>query len=816
MFKNYFKVAIRSLLKQKAYSFINIVGLSVGLASCLLITFFVVDELSYDKFHKNADQIYKITLERKYPNHSTLYAIIPHSYAEVIMSDFPEVEATVRMSGQINNAVVVYRDAPNGEKRFEENFLMAADSNFFKVFTIDLLIGEADKVLVNPTDMVVTASTAKKYFGDEEAIGKTLNFFNQDFKVTGVCEDVPENSHFKFDFLTKWSDEFFGGGREANFINFSAHTYLVLKPGTNPANVEAKFPALVDRYASAQIEKDLGKSWEDYKKEGNGYQYFLQPLTSIHLDPQNIEAKMRPGGNLNYVYFLIAIAILIVLIACINFMNLATARSAERAREVGVRKTMGSERKQLISQFLIESILISLTATLVAVLLVQLALPYFNDLAGKQLQLKFTPAILSALLSLALIAGLLAGSYPAFVLSSFNPVSVMKGAVSSGGKGSWLRNGLVIFQFWISIVLMVGTLVVSDQLKFMQEKSLGYDEEQMLVVERAFALQDKQQTFLDEVERLPEIQAAGLASSMLGRQGDFFGAQWTPEGSSEILTTKSIIINDDMAHVVGFELVEGRGYSKETNDSLSVMLNEAATRALDIKDPIGKKLSLVRRTPQGNVTITYTIVGIVKDFNFQSLRDEITPLSIQSSESFGGGGGAYLYAKVKPGKLKEAVASVEVAWKQLAPEEPFKFQFLDENLKANYEAEQRAGTLFGVFAGLAIIIACVGLFGLAAYTASLRTKEIGIRKVLGATVWTVVLLLSKDFTKLILIAFVLAVPLGWYMMSQWLEGFAYRTTLSPLTFLLAGTVALVISLLTVSYQSIKAAVRNPVRSLRSE
>jgi len=816
MFKNYFKVAIRSLLKQKAYSFINIVGLSVGLASCLLITFFVVDELSYDKFHKNADQIYKITLERKYPNHSTLYAIIPHSYAEVIMSDFPEVEATVRMSGQINNAVVVYRDAPNGEKRFEENFLMAADSNFFKVFTIDLLIGEADKVLVNPTDMVVTASTAKKYFGDEEAIGKTLNFFNQDFKVTGVCEDVPENSHFKFDFLTKWSDEFFGGGREANFINFSAHTYLVLKPGTNPANVEAKFPALVDRYASAQIEKDLGKSWEDYKKEGNGYQYFLQPLTSIHLDPQNIEAKMRPGGNLNYVYFLIAIAILIVLIACINFMNLATARSAERAREVGVRKTMGSERKQLISQFLIESILISLTATLVAVLLVQLALPYFNDLAGKQLQLKFTPAILSALLSLALIAGLLAGSYPAFVLSSFNPVSVMKGAVSSGGKGSWLRNGLVIFQFWISIVLMVGTLVVSDQLKFMQEKSLGYDKEQMLVVERAFALQDKQQTFLDEVERLPEIQAAGLASSMLGRQGDFFGAQWTPEGSSEILTTKSIIINDDMAHVVGFELVEGRGYSKETNDSLSVMLNEAATRALDIKDPIGKKLSLVRRTPQGNVTITYTIVGIVKDFNFQSLRDEITPLSIQSSESFGGGGGAYLYAKVKPGKLKEAVASVEVAWKQLAPEEPFKFQFLDENLKANYEADQRAGTLFGVFAGLAIIIACVGLFGLAAYTASLRTKEIGIRKVLGATVWTVVLLLSKDFTKLILIAFVLAVPLGWYMMSQWLEGFAYRTTLSPLTFLLAGTVALVISLLTVSYQSIKAAVRNPVRSLRSE
>lgn len=816
MFKNYFKVAVRSLIKQKAYSLINIIGLSVGLASCLLISFFVIDELSYDKFHEKAERIHKITLERKYPQHSTLYAIIPHSFAEVIMTDFPEVEAAVRMSGQINNVVITYQNDQQEEKRFEENFLMAADSNFFNVFSIKLLKGEANTVLTNPTDIVVTESTARRYFGDAMAVGQTLRMFNLDFKVTGVCEDVPENSHFKFDFLSKWSDEFFGGGPRANFITFSAHTYLLLKPGANAEAVEAKFPAMVDRYASAQIEQDLGKSWADYKKEGNGYRYFLQPLTDLHLTPLNIEARMRPGGNLNYVYFLIAIATLIVIIACINFMNLATARSAERAREVGVRKTMGSDRQQLIWQFLIEAVLISAVATVVAVLLVQLALPAFNQLSGKQLTLDFSVAVAVGLIAIALFAGLLAGSYPAFVLSSFNPVLVMKGAFASNAKGVWLRNGLVVFQFWISIVLIVGTLVVSDQLHYMQAKSLGYDKEQMLVIERAFALQGRQQTYREELARLPQIQSAGIASAMMGRQGDFFGAQWLPEGSSEILTTKSTIISDEMADVIGLQIVEGRGYSKETSDSLSVLLNEAAVKTLNLQDPIGKKLNQVRRTPEGTVTTAFTIIGIIKDFNFQSLRDEITPLSIQSTETFGGGGGGYVYAKVKAGELDAAVAAAEAAWKELAQGEPFKYQFLDDNLQANYQSEKRAGRLFAVFAGLAIVIACVGLFGLAAYTASLRTKEIGVRKVLGASVWTVVLLLSKDFTRLIIIAFILAVPLGWYMMREWLEGFAYRTELKPMTFVIAGAAALIIALLTVSYQSIKAALRNPVRSLRSE
>src|SRR5688572_23209443 len=526
MFKNYFKVAFRSLVKQKVYTFINVLGLSVGIASCLLITMFVVDEFSYDKFHKRADDIYKIVLERKYPNHVTNYAVIPHSYADVIVQDFPEVQQTVKMAGAINNVLVNYTNEKQEVKQFEENFIMAADSNFFDVFSIKLLQGDPKNVLIKPTDMVVTQETARRYFGDSQAIGKTLRIFNQDFAITGVCENVPENSHFKFDFLGKWTDEAFAGGLRTNFITFSAHVYVVLKPGADAKALETKFPAMVDNYAAAQIERDLGKSWEDYKKEGNGYRYFMQPLTSIHLDPLNIEAKMRPGGNINYVYFLISIAILILVIACINFMNLATARSAERAREVGVRKTMGSLKGQLISQFLVESILISFIATGLAIGFAQIALPYFNGLAGKHLTFIFSPLFVGGLLGISLFVGFMAGSYPAFALSSIQPILVMKGNFSSNAKGSWLRNGLVVFQFFISIVLIVGTLVVSRQMEFMQNKSLGYDKEQIVVIERAFALENQIQTFVDEVKRIPGVERASSSFSLLGRQGDFFGAQF--------------------------------------------------------------------------------------------------------------------------------------------------------------------------------------------------------------------------------------------------------------------------------------------------
>ncbi|HEY5750934.1 MAG TPA: ABC transporter permease [Chryseolinea sp.] len=815
MIKNYIKVALRSLIKQKVYTLINVLGLSVGIASCLLITMFVIEEFSYDKFLTDADRIYKVALERKYPNHSTNYAIIPHSYADAISRDFAEVEGVVKVSGPINNVLVNYTDSHNEVKQFEENFVMAADSNFFSFFGLKLVKGDPKTVLTKATDIVLTQETAKRYFGQEDPVGKTLKIFNQDFNVTGICENLPDNSHFKFDFLSKWDDQFFGNGLKVNFITFSAHVYLKLKPGANATALEAKFPKMVDTYAAAQIEQDLGKAWADYKREGNGYRYFLQPLTSIHLDPTNLEATMRPGGNRNYVYFLICIASLILLIACINFMNLATARSAERAREVGVRKTMGSLKGQLVYQFLVESVLLSLFATVLALGLAQLALPYFNALAGKQLSLPFTPGILGGLLLISVVVGFMAGSYPAFALSSINPIVVMKGHFASNAKGSWLRNGLVVFQFFISIVLIVGTLIVTKQMRYMENKSLGYDKEQVLVIDRVFALNDKVQTFVDEMKRVPGVVNAAASFSLLGRQGDFFGAQFTPEGSSEILTTKAMGIDDDFAQTIGFEFVAGKGYSKETNDSLSIILNETAVKTMGITDPVGKKLKQILRRREGNVEVVFTIIGVIKDFNFQSLRDPITPLAIQSIESFGGGGG-YVMVRLNQRDANSVVNASEATWKTLAPGQPFKYLFLDQNLIAQYTAEQQAGRVFAVFSGLAIVIACVGLFGLAAYTANLRTKEIGVRKVMGASVFSVVVLLSKEFTKLILVAFLLSVPFSWFIMDRWLEGFAFRVDIGVGVFLLAGGLALLISWITVSYQSIRAAIVNPIKSLRSE
>lgn len=814
MLKNYLKIALRSLGKQKIYTVINVLGLSIGIASCFLIALFVTDEFSYDRFHANADQIYKIVLERKYPNHSTNYAVIPHSYAEVLPQDFPEVTEVVKMSGTINNVVVRY-EVNGEEKQFEENFLMAADSNFFNVFSIPVVKGDPLKALLNNTDVVVTETTAKRYFGTDDPIGKTLKFFGQDFTVTAVCQDVPENSHFKFDFLARWDVNVFGGGRKINFTSFSVHVYIVVKPGTNPRVLEEKFPKMVDTYAAAQIEQDLGKSWADYKKEGNGYRYFLQPLTGIHLDPTNIEAKMRAGGNKNYVYFLISVAILILVIACINFMNLATARSSERAREVGVRKTMGSAKSQLIFQFLTESILLSLFSTLLAVGLIYFALPAFNNLANKQLSFSPDLNFVLALAAITCFVGFLAGSYPAFVLSAFNPAVVMKGNFSGNTKSAWLRNGLVIFQFFISIVLIIGTLVVADQMHYMQRKSLGYDKDRILVIERAGSLGNNTESFLEEIKRIPDVVNASTAGQLLGSERNFFGAQWQTQGSSEILTTKTMVIDDDFAGTIGFEFVDGRGYSKETNDSLYVILNETAVKTLELTDPVGKKISQVQRRPNGNITVEFTIVGVIKDFNFQSLRDVITPLTIQSRESFGGRFG-FAYIKLRGDNFASTLSQVEAQWEKLVPGEPFKYLFFDQNLHAQYENEKRAGQIFGVFSGLAIIIACVGLFGLAAYTASLRTKEIGVRKVLGASVGNVVFLLSKEFTKLILIAFMIAIPFAWYIMENWLQGFAYRTELGPGVFFTAGAAALLISWITVSYQSIKAAIVNPVKSLRSE
>lgn len=813
MFRNNLKIALRNLFKQKVYTSINVAGLAVGIASCLLIMLYIQHEFSYDRFFQDQERIYRMVLERKYPTHSTFYAIIPSSFESIVSKEFPEVEATTNVFG-FNNFTLSYKSERDEVKEFNEEFVLASDISFLRMFSFTLLKGDRSTALAQANEIVITQAMALRYFGQEEPIGKILTAGEQSVKVVGVLQDVPANSHFKFSAVV--SSETFPITKRENFTSFAVFTYLKLRQGATPENVESKMPAVVDKYAAAQIERNLGKSWADYTKEGNGYRYFLQSLASIHLNPLNLEAQMKPPGNRTSVYIMISVAALILIIACINFMNLATARSAERAREVGVRKVMGSFRQQLIYQFLTESFILSFAGVLLAVLLLYALLPYFNELIGKELTLPFTFNTVGIVLSIALVVGLLAGSYPAFILSSFNPVTVLKGKFTGTQSGKWIRNGLVVFQFWISIMLIIGTLVIQKQMNFMSEKSLGFNKEQVLIVERAFGLGSSSRTMMEEFRRLPEVVGASGSFAMPGQEGDFFGIQFQPEGSSEILTTKSMVVADQLPEVLNMELVEGRWFAEGTNDSLHLILNEAAVKVLGIENPVGSTLMEVRDGQDGNIFLPIKIIGVVRDFNFMSLRDEVTPLVLQSNESYGGAN-QYIVVRLKADQIQQGIEAIEAKWKALAPEQSFKFSFLDQNLTAQYASEQQSGKLFVIFSGLAIFVSCIGLFALSAYITSLRTKEIGVRKVLGSSVGEVVVLLSADFTKMILLAFVLAAPVAWYVMENWwLQNFAFRIPIDAWIFVLAGGSALLIAWLTVSYQSIKAAIQNPIGALRSE
>ncbi|HRG08111.1 MAG TPA: ABC transporter permease, partial [Cyclobacteriaceae bacterium] len=598
MFTNNLKVALRKLLRQKVYSIINVAGLAVGIASCLIIVLYVRHEFSYDRFIQDHDRIYRMVLERKYPNHSTFYSIIPQSFEGVIKREFPEVEQSTNLFG-FTNFTLSYKNERDEVSQFDEEFVLAGDTSFLKVFSFELLKGNRATALAQANEILITEETATRFFGSADPLGKIITAGQQELKVVGVLQNIPQHSHFKFSAVIASATYPFT--KVENFTSFAVFTFLKLRPGTNPANVESKMPAVVNTYAAAQIERNLGKSWADYTKEGNGYRYFLQSLASIHLDPTNLEAQMKPSGNRTSVYIMIAVAVLILIIACINFMNLATARSAERAREVGVRKVMGSFRQQLVWQFLTESFELSFGGVLLAVAIIYFSLPVFNSLTDKQLVLPITATAAGILISLALVVGLLAGSYPSFVLSSFNPVVVLKGKFTGSQKGKWIRNGLVIFQFWISIILMIGTLVIQQQMEFMSAKSLGFDREQVLVVERAFGLGPVARTMIEEFKRLPEVAGAAGSFAMPGDEGNFFGIQFQPEGSSEILTTKTMVVADGLPEVMSMQLLDGRWFAENANDSLNLVLNEAAVKVLGIENPIGRTLMEVRQTPEGNI-----------------------------------------------------------------------------------------------------------------------------------------------------------------------------------------------------------------------
>lgn len=818
MFANFLRVAFRNLVKQRIYTLINILGLAVSITACLLIMLYVRHETSYDSFVPEGDRVYKLGLERKYPNHATFYAAVPDGYAGAMRRDFPEVEATLHLLGPNNDVPFTYEVPGQDARTFEEDNVYFADSTFLDFFPVQLMKGDPATALAVPNQLIISRAVAERFFGTEDPLNKTLKANFGEFKVTGVFDKWPENSHLNFEMMASFNSALFFNAE--NYISFNSHTYLKLKPGADAKALESKFPGMVDQYASAQIERELRQSWEDYKKAGNGYRYFLQPLASIHLDPTNLEFTTTPSGNRRYVLGLSLIAGLILVIACINFMNLATARSASRAREVGMRKVMGSLKGQLITQFLLESTILALLSTFLAVAAAYLLLPAFNTLVDKNLLFVIDTTMMLALTGFALVVGTFAGIYPAFVLSSFNPVEVMKGSFSRSSSGLLLRNGLVVFQFMISVFLIVATLIVGKQMNFMQNKDLGFNKASVLMVDQAFLLQQSTEPFLDKVRAMPEVVSAARTSARVGNRDDVFGQMFQPAGSNEVLTVKSMVVDDDFGPAIGFSMKEGRFFSQETSDSLNILLNETAVKTLGLKEPIGQRLTntdLFRGNENLQKERIFTVIGVVSNFHFQSLRDEITPLVIFNYEVFNRNPNSnFIAVRIKEGKHQEAINQVEALWKELVPSKPFKYEFLEDNLNQGYAQERQSGQVFRVFSGLAIVIACVGLFGLSAFTAGQRTKEIGIRKVLGASVPGVVLLLSKDFTKLVLIALVLAIPVAWYLMDSWLSGFAYRISMGAESFLIAGLVSLAIAWFTVSYQSIKAAIVNPVNSLRRE
>jgi putative ABC transport system permease protein len=812
MFKNYILIAIRNLWKRKLFSLINVIGLSVGIAGFFLIAANLMDEFSYDNFHENKDNLYRVALKRIYPDNVVNYAIIPSSLGEAMLNDFPEVENMTRVLKTGQKVVFRYED-----KTYEEDKIFFVEPKFFEIFNIPLVEGNPAQVFSNQNSLVITLDTALKYFGDEEALGKNISTPMGEFLVSGVCENVPKNSHMEFDFAA--SLNLLGFLRQPNYVSFSVYTYIVLRDGTDPRGIEAKMPALVEHYAAGPIQARSGISYKEYIAAGNGYDYFLQPIRDIHLR-SHLTNEMKPNGNITYVYILIAIALFLIVIACINFMNLATAISVTRAREVGIRKIVGSTRGSIIRQFLMESMVLSFISLVIAGLMVQIVLPLFNTLARKQLELSFIsqPFNLVLLLVVGLVVGILAGSYPAFVLSSFHPVNVLKGRFSTSRKGIRLRNALVVFQFAISIVLISMTLLISRQMDFMLNMDLGYNKDSLIVVERAYSLGRRGDAFKQELRGIPGVvDAAGSNTTVSG--GFYFGVMFQTEQDPEIKTTRAMTVDKDFIKALDLEIIDGRGFAKEFNDTMNVIINEETIREFGWNDPVGMKLK--RLGDPGEPSGDYTVIGVVKDFHYNSLHEDIDSFVLFTLlEGPPQPGQQQVYplmnVRIGPDNTAATLASIEDTWNKFVPEQPFSYYFMDDMLDMLYQNERASGQIFSIFSILAVVIACIGLFGLSTYMAEQRTKEVGIRKVLGSTALKIVVLLSKDFAKLVAAAFLIAVPVAYYTMIKWLQSFSFRTSVPLWIFLLAGVVALVVAQFTISFQALKAANSNPADSLRFE
>ncbi len=802
MFTNYAKTALRNIQKHRGYAFINIVGLAIGMACCILILLYVQFELSYDRYHENAEHIYRLAAEGNMMGRYLKLVSAPDPAAPALMQDYPEVVSATRFR-QEDQTLVLY-----GENKFYEDHWFFTDNETFSMFTFPFIQGDPSRALVDPFTVVLTKETAVRYFGNDDPVGKTLRFGNQhDFLVTGVIENIPAASHFRFDFLASFLTMRQLGYNIDFWGNFNYFTYVQLEEGASPEAFNEKMPAFVQKYLGAFMQQFLGIKME------TDLTFYLQPLTDAHLHSDFV-FDIAPQSDISYIYIFSGIALFILVIACINFMNLSTARSANRAKEVGLRKVIGGYRSQLVRQFLSETVITALFSLILAAVIVVFSSKYFYAIVEIEMTTAqfFTASFLMGILCIALFVGLLAGLYPAIFLSSFTPSRVLKGSLRAGAKSALFRSVLVVVQFVICITILTGTFIIADQMHYISNKKLGIDREQIVVI----PIRDADLTTRTEEIKSELLKHAGILKAAASRHlpGENFNREgFFPEGSQseEGQIVAHMRVDSDFAPTMGIEIGQGRNFSRAftTDAETAILVNETAVKHFEWDDPIGKKMTYFIGE---NQSIDFRVIGVMKDFHFASFHQPIGPLALTIRSSYH----ENIILKIRSQDIPRTLDFIRTTWHSFSPDYPFDYYFLDAYFNHLYASEIKMRKLFTHFSILAVIIGCLGLFGLAAFSAEQRTKEIGVRKVLGANTGNVLLLLSKEFIRLVLISAVIAWPLAYLLMNRWLENFAYRTGIGLRMFVFSGVLAFGVAIVTVSFQAIKAARTNPAQALKYE
>ncbi len=808
--KHNLKVSIRILKRNWLYSAISVAGLSIAIACFIHLMTFVKNESSYDTLIPEADQIGKIGLNKHYPDYSSITKSIPHSLADALKSDIPEITETATYSGPFRGMLLSYTSDNSGSQNFHED-VIAADGNFLSFFGIKMILGSSENALKDPRSMVLTNSMAQKYFGQQNPIGKSLKMARDEFKITGVCQDLPDNSHLSFGFLMSINtiDRF----NQTNYTRPDVSCYIKLQVGTSIVSLEEKINKSAKNHAAPEIEKQNGISWSEYQNAGNGFDLFLVPLTSVYLHPDNL-GGMKPGGSQFSNRVMVFVACLIFLLASVNFINLSTARTNARAKEIGTKKILGSYKTQLVSQVLTETFMVVFSSVTLSLLLVYLTQHSFNNLSGKTQTFTLDLPTIIYLFSFVAAMTLITGLWPAILISRLKPLNTIKGQFSSGRKGSLLRNSLVISQFSIGIVLVLSMFVVKDQLRFMINKDLGYDKEQLLILTGDFHMDPLfVNSFIGELESMPEVNSVAGTLSMPGL-GIFWEENFKRQNSNDIVNLKSMKVGDLFSEVMGLSLQEGRFFETDSWDSTSVLLNESAVKALNMDQPIGK--SLVELRADGT-PMTFKIIGVIKDFNYDALYNQISPLVIKSNETIFNRS-SKIVARLNAGvSLSKLISKVNSKWDKMRPTDPFMFKFADEVAASYYKKEVRLLSVFKVFSILSLVLACMGLFGLSAHNASLKMKEVGIRKVIGAGFSDIIILLSKKITWMVILSFIITVPIAWTALETWwLQGFAYRISIGVRPILITLSIVLGLTWITILFHTVRTALTNPINYLRND